>query len=199
MNTWVSYNGEIEFHQNDFKNRNEVRELIDDNKKDIESMKLEMAMLAAGRAADLIGTVDQEGNEIDIPMALRWKLEEIWDRMEKDLRENWKLESLLENWVNRYDDLPNTEMPRESFGRNTPIYTPPFHPENAKPFARPIEPDDMNPTIICGRDSDIHAPIYDPAQLKLDFDASIEESPNPTPGSLGSLNNPHSNFSDTKL
>ena len=173
---WYTFvEGEMYFCKETWQHKEDVLERIEDNKKEIEAVKLEIAILVAGRAKDLIQTRDCEDNDIDIPMVIRWKLDELWERLEDASYENWKLEFLLENWDKRYGDFINNplsphnhefndEEPKypnhQPFDQRTPFYDP------------PIQSDDMNPGILLGGDSD----ISDQAQLKLEFDASIEET-----------------------
>lgn len=176
----TSVEGEMIFYKETWRNREDVEERIADNQKEIESIKIEMAMLAAGRIEDLIQTKDCESNEIDIPMALRWKLEDFWERMEDAQYENWKLGFLLENWDKRQGD----------FIDNYPQYPQyPQHPDNTPYIARK-QPDDLNSKIEIGDIND--------RQLKLEFDASIEETPeietSTNSHSLGNLSDPQPHF-----
>jgi len=189
---WYTFvDGEMVFYKETWQYKEDVQIRIDDNKKDIEDVKLEMAMLVSGRVEDLIQTKDCEDNDIDVPMAIRWKLEDLWERLENAQYENWKLEFLLENWDNRHGDFidnpdyKKTPDEQSEFVDEYPVYTP------------PMQPDDKNPGIVISGESapptDQH-PDLDPKQLKLEFDASIEEtstySGTTTPKfhSLGSLN-----------
>lgn len=189
---WYTFvDGEMFFYKETWNYKEDVQIRIDDNKKDIEDVKLEMAMLAAGSVKDLIQTKDCEDNDVDVLMAIRWKLEDLWERLENAQYENWKLEFLLENWDSRHGDFidnPNykkTPDEQSEFNDEFSAYTP------------PIQPDDENPKIVIDGES---APLStqqldsDPKQLKLEFDASIEET-STYPGtatpkfhSLGSLN-----------
>ena len=129
----------------------------------------------------LIGTRDLEGNEIDIPMALRWKLDDYMDRLEDAMYENWKLGFLLENWDNRQGDF--IHVPQE----------PEIIPDPKFPlYAPPLQPDDMNPGVVIGGNSDISPQAQltgdlDDRQLKLEFD---EPETAPDSRGLGSLSDP---------
>lgn len=189
---WYTFvDGEMVFYKETWQYKEDVQCRIEDNKKDIEDVKLEMAMLAVGNVKDLIQTKDCEGNDVDVIMAIRWKLEDLWERLENAQYENWKLEFLLENWDNRHGDFidnsnyKKTPAEQSEFNDEHPIYTP------------PMQPDDEKPGIVISGESTpppIQQPSLNPKQLKLEFDASIEET-SAYPGttvpkfhSLGSLN-----------
>lgn len=162
---WYTFvDGEMYFYKETWQHKEDVKDRIEDNKKEIEDVKLEIAMMVAGRVQDMIHTKDCENNDVDIPMALRWKLEELWERLEEASYENWKLEFLLENWDNRYGDFIDNPLS-------------PHNHEFNEIQTSPMQPDDMNPEITIGGNSD----ISNAAQLKLEFDASIEETPDPQP------------------
>lgn len=202
---WYTFvDGEMVFYKETWQHKEEVQDRIDDNKKDIEDVKLEMAMLVAGRIEDLIQTKDCEDNDIDVPMAIRWKLEDLWERLEDAQYENWKLEFLLENWDKRHGtfiDNPlmqdngvytGVDKGQEQFINEQPLYAP------------PMQPDDGNPRIVIGGESDIFPQAtqfdQDSNQLKLEFDASIEETPdhsadtNQKSHNLGNLSDPKPHF-----
>lgn len=165
---WYTFvEGEMCFCKETWQHKGDVLERIEDNKKEIEAVKLEIAMLVAGRVEDLIQTKDCENNDIDIPMAVRWRLEDLWERLEDAQYENWKLEFLLENWDKRYGDFIDNPLSPHNHEFN----------EIQTPYAPSMQPDDMNPGIVIGGNSD----ISDASQLKLEFDASIEETPDPQP------------------
>lgn len=202
---WYTFvNGEMVFYKETWQYKEDVQDRIEDNKKDIEDVKLEMAMLAAGRVKDLIQTKDCEDNDIDIPMAIRWKLEDLWERLENAQYENWKLEFLLENWDKRHGTFIDNHLMQdngfytgvdkgqEQIINEYPLYTP------------PMQPDDGNPQIVLGGESDISPQATqfdsDSNQLKLEFDTSIEETADHSTGAnqkshnLGNLNDPKPHF-----
>jgi len=75
--------------------KEEIELCVEENKRKIEAAKLEMAMMVSGRVQDLIQPRDCEGNDVDIPMVIRWKLEELWSRIEMALYENWSHRMIL--------------------------------------------------------------------------------------------------------
>lgn len=176
---WYTFvDGEMDFYKETWQNKEDVQKRIEDNKKEIEAVKLEMAMLVTGRIKDLFQTRDIEDNDIDIPTVVRWKLEDLWKRLEDSQYENWKLEFLLENWDRRSGTFINnpviqdnsvytgSDKEQEQFVNEYPSYAP------------PMQPDDGNSQIVIGGESDIspQATQFDTNQLKLEFDASIEET-----------------------
>ena len=181
MGWWTTVNGDISFYKETWRKKEDVEDRIADNQKEIEGIKIEIAMLMAGRVEDLIGTRDLEGNEIDIPMALRWKLDDYMDRLEDAMYENWKLGFLLENWDNRQGDF--IHVPQE----------PEIIPDPKFPlYAPPLTTDDMNPGVVIGGNSDISPQAQltgdlDDRQLKLEFD---EPETAPDSRGLGSLSDP---------
>lgn len=179
---WYTFvDGEMVFYKETWQHKEDVQERIDDNKKDIEDVKLEMAMLVAGRVEDLIQTKDCEDNDIDIPMTIRWKLEDLWERLENAQYENWKLEFLLENWDKRHGTFIDKSK------EDGPAHQP------------PIEPDDSNPLVVITQEPVI-AP--NPHRLKLEFDdTSAKEIPIITTHSDHSVQKLHNlgSLNDLKL
>jgi hypothetical protein len=173
---WYTFvDGGMVFYKETWQHKEEVQDRIDDNKKDIEDVKLEIAMLAAGRVEDLIQTKDCEGNDIDVPMAIRWKLEDLWERLEDAQYENWKLEFLLENWDKRHGTfIDNPLIPDNSVYTGTDKEQEQFIKDHTK-YQPPIEPDDSNPLIVTTQEPAVDS---NPRQLKLEFDdTSAKESP----------------------
>lgn len=122
---WYTFvDGKMVFYKETWQHKEDVLDRIEDNKKEIEDAKLEMAMLVTGNAKDLIQTKDLENNDIDTLMAIRWKLEDIWERLENAQYENWKLEFLLENWDKRHGTFIDKSKEDE------PTHQPPIEPND---------------------------------------------------------------------